>query len=439
MSLLTALNTGATGMEANSLDLDVIGDNISNANTIGFKAGRAAFRDALYQELIGAPGGGQMGLGVQLNAVQRIISQGALTNTGVATDLALEGSGYFVVKGNHDGINGQFYTRAGQFSVDKNGYLSNLEGLRVQGYTANTAGVLGAQLGDLNVGAVTAQPTATKNITIRANLAANATVPAAAWDPANPDTTSNFHSTVNIYDSLGVQHDVTMYYVKTASGAWDFHAMTDGGGLTGGTAGTPTEIATGSVTFDSSGHLATVTQSSNFNPLGATQPQPLTFNLGTSTAAGGAGNDGLTQYQDQAGYGGTSSPANDLYIAQDGNSYGTLSSVSINNQGQIIGSFTNGGTQTLGEVAVAGFQANDQVRRIGGNLVIESAASGQPTIGAPGSGGRASVVSGALEQSNVDIANEFVRMIAAQRGFQANSKTITTADALLQELMNLKR
>lgn len=429
MSLLTALTTGTAGLQANSTELSVVGDNIANTNTIGFKAGRAAFQDQLMQQLMGVNGGGQVGLGARLQAIQRIITQGALTTTGLATDLALDGSGFFVLKGQHAGIQGQFYTRAGQFTVDKDGYLTNLDGLRVQGFPNDTAGNAVGGLGDLQVGTATAAALPTQNITLRANLNADAAIK--TWDPTNPTTTSeNPPSTMTLYDSLGKPYAVSVYYTKTGAGTWEFHAMTDGANINGGTAGTPEEIASGTLTFDTDGKLQAVTQTSNFLPAGATSPQPLTFNLGDDTASGGTGLAGITQFQ------GTTATT---FTGQDGAPFGALTSVQINQKGEVMGAFTNGTTRVLGEVAVADFEAADRLERAGGNLLVESLASGQATVGSPAEGGRASIVAGALEQSNVDLAGEFVRMIAAQRGFQANSKTITTADQLLQELMQLKR
>ncbi|MDP1824553.1 MAG: flagellar hook protein FlgE [Archangium sp.] len=429
MSLLSALTTGTAGLQANSTELSVIGDNIANANTIGFKAGRAAFQDQLLQEIIGSPGGGQMGLGSRLQAIQRLVTQGSIMETGLATDLALDGSGYFVVRGAQAGVQGQFYTRAGQFRVDESDYLSTLDGLRVQGYPNTGTGQARGNIGDLKVGSATAVAVPTGNITIRANLDSNAPIPTAAFDPLDPSATASFATTTTIYDTLGNAHTVDVYWQHTAPGTWEFHAVTDGANVTGGTAGQGSEIATGTLDFDTAGALVSSTQSSNFLPTGATQPQALTFNLGTPIPTG-TGLDGVTQF---AGAGTTT------FVSQDGSSYGELASIQINTRGEVIGAFTNGATRILGQVAVADFEAPDRLQRMGGNMLQETVDSGQPTIGDPGAGGRGVIKSGALEQSNVDLANEFVRMIAAQRGFQANSKTITTADQLLQELMQIKR
>ncbi|MDP3502982.1 MAG: flagellar hook protein FlgE [Myxococcales bacterium] len=431
MSLLTSLNTGTSGLQAASQDLNVIGDNIANANTIGFKASRAAFQDALLQQVIGAPGGGQLGLGTNLQTIQRLITQGALSSTGQVTDLAISGSGFFLTRGNYNGANGQYYTRAGQFSIDKTGYLVNPDALRLQGYPADASGNVQGTLGDLQVGNATELATPTSEIMMKAKLDPNA--PTFTFDPLNPAATSAFSAPVTVYDSLGQSYDVTVYWNRTATGAWDWHAMVpDGAVLTGGTAGQPAEIADGAMTFDTQGRLDTHTQTSNFNPLNAVNPQALTFNFGDDLTSGGTGLEGVVQ-----NIGGN---GNELtFTNQDGYSAGSLASIQINNKGEVLGAFTNGRTRVLGQVAIADFEAADKLTRIGGNLLAESSDSGQPTIGAPSSGGRGAIAAGALEQSNVDLADQFVRMIGAQRSFQANSKTITTADQLLGELMQLKR
>jgi flagellar hook protein FlgE len=428
MSLLTALSSGTTGLESSSLELSVIGDNISNANTIGFKSGRAAFEDALTQTVIG--GSGEIGLGSRLESVQKVLTQGALNSTGISTDLALQGNGFFIVHGNHSGQTANFYSRAGQFTVDKDGYMVNLEGLRVQGFPADPSGAITAQPGDLLVGTASAQPRATASVTVKANLQADAVI-GPAFSALDPLGTSNFSTSMTIYDTLGAAHGVQVFFTKTAAGAWDWNAMTDGAGLTGGTPGTLTPIASGTLAFDNQGRLSASTPAATytFNPLGAAGPQALTFNFGDPIPPG-TGLLGVTQYAAQSA---------STFIGQDGFGSGQLASIRIDPLGNINGVFTNGQTRTLGQVAVAGFSAPDQMERVGGNLFQQSQASGQPVIGAPGAGGRASVISGSLEQSNVDLAEQFVRLIAAQRAFQANSKTITTADQLLQELINLKR
>ncbi|MEW5847905.1 MAG: flagellar hook protein FlgE [Myxococcota bacterium] len=427
MSLLSSLFSGWSGLRINSLELSVVGDNIANANTIGFKGSRAEFEEALAQTVIGS---GQVGMGAGLQTVHRILSQGALMSTGQPTDLALQGPGFFMVKGAHNGVDGTFYTRAGQFTLDQDGYLVNHDGLRVQGYSADGAGNVASSLGDLHLGDAPSPPRATSEITLKANLQADAAPPTLPFDPNDPEATSNFNTSVTVYDSLGKAHDVQVYFRKNTDGQWEWHALTDGGGLQGGAAGVATEIASGALSFDGEGRLVDATQTSNFNPAGATGPQPLSFNFGDPLNAGGTGLEGITQF---------AATSEVRFMDQDGYTSGTLAMVQINEQGMIMGTFSNGETRALGQVAVADFSAPEQLSRAGGNLYTVTGGSGAPTVGAPGSGGRGSVAAGALEQSNVDLAAEFIRMISAQRGFQANSKTISTADQLLGELMQLKR
>lgn len=429
MSLLSSLNTGHSGIETSSTELGVIGDNIANASTVGFKAGRAAFQETLARTVIGQ-GPQQIGLGARLQGVQRILAQGALLTTNRATDMAIDGGGMFVVKGNFSGRDAQYFTRAGQFSIDKDGYMTSLAALRLQGYPADNTGTVGTALGDLRVGNADSSPRATNNITMRANLDAGSAVLAAPWVVTNASATSNHASSTQVYDSLGKAHQVDVYYRKTAAGAWDWHAVTDGGNV-GGTAGTPTEVASGTMTFGTNGQLTAMTTGvNNFTPTGATSPQPLTFNFGTPTGSGGTGLDGVTQF---------TSPNSNLFASQDGFASGSLTSINIDSQGQVVGAFSNGQTRVLAQVALATFPAEEKLERVGGNLYLANPDSGQPAIGAPSNGGRGAIVAGSLEQSNVDMAGEFVHMISAQRNFQANSKTITTADQLLAELMQLKR
>jgi flagellar hook protein FlgE len=422
MSLYSSLYIGVSGLTTNSTELSVVGDNVANANTIGFKGSRAAFEDVLGASL----STGQLGLGTRLQMVQKILTQGALTTTGLATDLAIQGQGLFIVnKGDQS-----FYTRAGQFTLDSGGYLTTLEGLRLQGYGAGATGDLTGNLGDLLVGEADAPPLATTEVIAQANLDADAPI-VGPFDIDNPQATSNFSTTTTVFDSLGRSQQVSIYFEKTADGEWSYHALVDGGGITGGTAGTPVEVAAGTLTFDTDGKLVDAQQTlDDFLPNGATQPQPLNFNFGTSINAGGDGTGGITQF---------AAPSATSFLSQNGFGSGDLARITIDDEGRVIGRFTNGQTRVLGQVALASFAAPDQLERVGGNLFAATQPSGEPVIGGPGSGGRGSLVAGALEQSNVDLASEFVRMIVAQRAFQANAKTISTADQLLGELVQLKR
>ncbi len=428
MSLFSSLYVGTSGLQASSQELSVIGDNIANASTIGFKGSRLAFEDTLAQSLIG--GSGQVGIGSRVQAVQRLLTQGSLLGTGNATDLALQGPGFFLVKGVQGGVAGQYYTRAGQFTLDKEGCLATLDGLRVQGFQADPSGRITSVLGDLVLGEASSAPLATSKASIQANLQSDATILDEDFDLTRPTETSNFSTAVTVYDSIGKAHQVDIFFKRTDEGSWEWHALTDGGGLEGGTAGLAEEVGSGTLSFDSDGKLLSYDGSVVLNPLGATGPQEVDFNFGDALADGGTGLGGITSF---------ASTSATTFQSQNGHAAGTLASVNVDSEGNVIGTFTNGQTRNLGQVAVADFPAADQLERVGGNLFNAVPAAGEPTIGIAGQGGRGAVVAGALEASNVDLAQEFVQMISAQRNFQANSKTITTADQLLSELIALKR
>ena len=433
MSLISSLYTGATGLEANSTDLSVIGDNIANANTIGFKESRASFQDAMSQQMIGAgTATSQMGLGTQLESIQKIITQGAISNTGLATDLAIDGNGFFVVSGAHNGTDGQFYTRAGQFTVDNTGTVVNLEGLHVQGYTANTAGVLGTTPGDLALGDSSWPASADDHHRRQGQPRRRRDRAGAAVRPAEPG---------DDLELVDQRHRLRL----AGHRAPGRRLLREDGGRRVGLARAdrrrrPDRRHRGHADRDRERHddvrhhrqadARMTTAASTFNPLNATNPQPLTFNFGDPTGGGGTGLLGITQF---------AGPSGVTQTSQDGFASGSLTHIAIDKTGNINGTFTNGQTRLLGQVATALVKAPDQMDRVGGNLFAVTPGSGQATLGAAGGLGRGNIVAGALEQSNVDLANEFVKMIAAQRAYQANGKTIVTADSLLQELMQIKR
>jgi flagellar hook protein FlgE len=398
-------------------------------NTIGFKQSRAIFED-----ILGGAIGAQdaPGSGVRMSRTQQIFGQGALLNTGQGTDVALSGDGFFVVSGAVDGVQGTFYTRAGQTSVRNDGALVNPQGLELQGYSANPDGTFSAAVGSLRVPTSALPPRATGRLTVGANLDATATTPTAPWDVNNPGATSNFSTAMTVYDSLGNPHQVSVYFRRTGAGAWEYHAVANGGEVTGGTAGRNVEVATGTLTFNTSGALQAQasTAGGTVNFVGARPGQALAFNFGTPITAGGTGLDGVTQF---------GSPSSIANQSQDGYAAGDLSNVRIDGTGTVSGVFTNGQTIPLGKLAVARFRAQEGLGRAGHNLWVATRDSGEAALGTAGAGGRGSLVAGALEQSNVDITQQFVELIAHQRSFQANSKTITTADQMLQELMNLNR
>jgi len=432
MTVLSSMNSGVSGLKAESDALGVVGDNIANVNTSGFKAQRAVFEDVLGHSILAGTSTGLPGSGVRVGDIQQMFTQGTLSNTGVSTDVALNGDGFFVVKGTVDGVSSDFYTRAGEFVIDKDGKLSNTSGLKVQGYQANGDGTFAASLSDVTAPTAALPARATTALSITANIDSSATTPALAWDPQDPANTANFSTTMSIYDSLGNAHTADVYFRKTADNAWDYHVLVPGADLNPPVVGN-SEVGSGALTFTTNGALntATVTTavSASFGG-GATAAQAITVDFGTSIAAGGTGLDGTTQF---------AGPSNVSAQKQDGYASGDFSGVSVDGQGVVTGLYTNGEKIAMSQLAIAKFRSNDGLGRAGQNLWISTRESGTAAMGTAGSGGRGATTGGALEGSNVDLASEFVSMIQHQRSFSANSKTITTADEMLQELINLKR
>jgi flagellar hook protein FlgE len=423
--------SGVSGLKAEGEALGVVGDNIANVNTVGFKQQRAVFEDVLGHSILAGQSTSLPGSGVRVGDIQQMFNQGSLSNTGVATDLALNGDGFFVVKGGVDGVNGNFFTRAGQFNVDKSGFLVNSNQLQVQGYAANPDGSFQAALSSIKAPTSALSPHATSKITVTANLDSSQKVLTTAWDPQNPSLTSNFSTTVTTYDSLGNSHTIDVYMRKTAENTWDYHALANGADLATPVTGF-SEVGTGSLTFTTGGALDTVTSGTPISVdwAGATTGQAVALDFGTPIAGGGTGLDGTTQF---------ASPSNVSSQSQDGYASGDFSGVSVDGQGVVTGLYTNGQKLAIGQLAVAKFRSNDGLGRAGQNLWIDTRESGVAAMGTAGSGGRGAMSSGALEGSNVDLAEEFVGLIQHQRSFSANSKTITTADEMLQELINIKR
>ena len=426
MTITNSLYIGISGLQAHGDAISVVGDNIANVSTVGFKRARAMFSDMLGGQL----GSQRVGGGVRLAGTQTMLDQGAVTQTGDPLDLAIRGGGMFVVKGNHGGLDAQYYTRDGRFHLDQAGFVANQQGLRLQGFAIDPSGTRALSAGDLPLGARQSAPVPTTKADMTLNLDANAAVKP-AWDPTSPNTTSNYATTANVFDSLGAAHRVEVYFRDQGGGNWEWHAMVDGGDLTGGTAGTLTEIATGALSFTSTGALQSQSMtSSTANFLNATPGQTIAFTFGDDIASGGTGLSGTTQFA------ATSSVTS---LAVDGRSAGKLTDVLISDDGMIRGVFDNGDKIALAHVALADFANVEALQRIGDGLSAETASSGKPLVDVSGTGARGSISSGALESSNVDLSNELVTLIAYQRAFQANSKTVTTADEMMNDVTNLKR
>ncbi len=427
MSILSSFNIGVTGLNAAGQSMSVIGDNIANAGTYGFKGSRAEFQDMLSNSLKGIDGGDQIGSGTKLAHVTSQFTQGTVARTNNITDIAINGNGFFQV----DAPFGKGYTRDGAFHFDKEGYMVNGDGYKVQGFQPDEKGNITTKTGDIKLGNTTIPATPTSEVTMSMNL--DSREPVKKFDPANPEKTSNFNTSVTVYDNVGTARLMTVYYNKAADGAnWEYHAMIDGADATGGIPGKMMEMANGQLKFNQKGVLEEEIpgmNSFNFNK-GAAPGQKIALNFGASLKEGGTGLDACTQF------GSKSSVARHT---QDGSSAATLSSMSFNDMGVLTAVYDNGVQRELGQVAVAKFENNEGLFKTGKNLFKETRKSGQAAMGKPGADGRGEVLSKSIEQSNVDIASEFINLMAAQRNFQANTKTITTSDQMLQEVLNIKR
>ncbi|NRO95482.1 flagellar hook-basal body complex protein [Paraburkholderia sp. NMBU_R16] len=407
---------GLSGLSASANDLDVIGNNIANANTTGFKESTAQFAD-VYANTIATTVSNQIGLGTRLASVQQDFSQGTINTTGQALNVAINGTGFYQMSNNGT----LTYSRDGVFQMDKNGYITDAQGLKLMGYAAGANGVINtASTVPIQVPTTNIAPLATTNITAQLNLNSQDTVPTVTPFSATNSLTYNYSTSIQSYDSLGGAQQVNMYFVKTGSGAWDVYS---------GTA-TGTVSKVGAIGFDTAGALsstaATAPATSSgtgmltfniTNSDGSTSPQALTLNL-----------SGTTQYGSKDG-------VNSL--AQDGYASGQLTNFSIADDGTITGNYSNGKSQPLGQIVLANFSDPNGLQDLGGNQFAETAASGVPQISAPGSTNHGTLQGGAIEESNVDLTKQLVNLITAQRNYQANAQTIKTQQAVDQAVINL--
>lgn len=412
-----SFQTGLSGLNASAKNLDVIGNNIANSNTVGAKASRAEFA-AVVASAIGPSGGGGAagsGIGVEVSTVSQQFSQGTINITGNSLDCAINGGGFFELT-LKDGSSG--YTRDGQFKLDAKGNLITNSGANVMGFLPDTPAGLSYSATASKLVVPTGAPIAAKatsTIAAAFNLDARAAVAASAVPPT-PYTT--YGTTMNAYDPQGVPIPVSMFFIKTAADAWDVYDG-DPAGPPPAAARTPLT----SLTFDNSGNLLTPAAPSTFNitltSSNANIP-PFVVPVDISKA---------TQY-------GTSFAISDL--TQDGYTAGTLTSVSISEQGVLTTRYSNGQTQASGKIALADFRNVQGLKPVGQNNWMETTTSGQAISGSPGQGNFGTINSGALESSNVDLTAELVAMMTAQRDYQSNAQTIKTQDTVLQTLVNLR-
>ncbi|MEK6784208.1 MAG: flagellar hook protein FlgE [Nitrospirota bacterium] len=578
MGILSSLFAGVSGLNANGTALSVIGNNIANLSTVGFKGSKATFADLISSSISGGSGSVQTGIGVALTSVQGNFSQGSLATSSNVLDLAIDGNGFFMVR---DSQNATFYSRAGLFRLDKNNNVVDPTGFKLQGFLADATGTITGTIGDVALPSTTASPRATTTAFVAANLnsatvltgvrgnivasAASVTTTAAGNtsfninlngdgvrtitvangltgsalatavqnavralvpnDPfksaayagftasvnasniftfasgltgttnnsttgtgtvvvtangadtlasnlnmlaptsttgtdfqlSDPPATSNFSTSMTVFDSLGNSHLLTTYFTKVGANSWNYNTVAPAsdvvtanydpsnvdaslgivrvasGTLTFGTDGTLDREST-VIRYDTgtaAGTSGTVPGELQIDFNGATPDQLLAMNFGSSvTTDGGSGLDGTTQF------GSTSAL---VQQTQDGFAAGSLQAFSVDGNGIINGRFSNGQLRALAQVVLARFPDPIGLTRTGKNTFAQSGNSGQPVTGTPDSAGLGRVLSNSLELSNVDLGESFIDMIQAQRGFQANSRVITTSDEILQELVNLKR
>lgn len=412
-----AFQHGLSGLNAASKGIDAVGNNIANSSTVGFKTSSAAFAD-VYAAITGSSNL-QIGIGTTVGAVNQLFTQGNITVTSNPLDLAINGQGFFRLSNNGEIT----WTRNGQFQLDKDGYIVDMAGRRLTGYLANTQNVVVPSTPAeifINMADLTPQATgssiAQTGLEIGLNLDSRMPPITAAFDANNPNTyTSSTSATV--YDSLGNAHLLSIYFVKTATpNQWSVYTTLNGDAAS--TSGPAT------LTFTTSGALDTTIAGNGLIPqsfaltTGATTPLEFDLNFAGSTQFGSL-------------FGVNS-------VKQDGYPSGRLSGLSVAPDGMILGRYTNGQSRTLAQVVLGNFNNPNGLISLGGNQWAESSESGQPLVGAPGSGTLGVLQSAAIEESNVDLTKELVDMIVLQRMYQANAQTIKTQDAILQTLVNLR-
>jgi len=421
--------TAVSGIRAASSQLGIIGNNIANSSTSGFKQARGEFADVFAASALGVASN-SIGRGVELTAIAQQFTQGNISFTDSSLDLAISGTGFFMLD---DGGSTRF-TRSGAFAVDSEGFVTNNEGLRLQAFAADSVGQITGLIDDVRLTTSQIEPIPTANVDITANLDSREEQPLIGWGgpydafavpPTAPGADEfNGSTSLTVYDSLGNPHALTTYFVKldpaTNPNEWDVHTTIDGVSTSG----------PDTMTFEFNGQFDAVNlpvevdivgwsplDASGF-PTGAGNAQNLTIDLSTTTQFG--------------------SDFGVSFISQDGFSSGQLRGVEISDTGVIFARYTNGQSFALGQVALANFANQQGLQPLGSTAWSETFASGVATISEPGTAGLGLIQSGALEDSNVDITQQLVNMITAQRNFQANAQVIQTEDAVTQTVINLR-
>ncbi len=409
-----SFGTGLSGLAAAAQDLDVIGNNVANSGTVGFKQSQIQFSDVYANSLSGA-GSSQVGIGTRVAGVAQQFTQGNITATSNPLDVAINGGGFFRMDNNGTVT----YTRNGQFQLNNAGYIVNAGGDKLTGYTMNGNGVLSTGApADLNINTASLPPRMTSTVNAVLTLNAMDTAPTTSTFSPNDPTSYNNATTVSVFDSLGNSHNLQTYYVTNGAGAWKVYATSDG--VPVGYTPPAAPVAVGTLNFSTSGTIASGSPMTLSVPVTGGAATPLTVSLNYT---------GTTQY-------GTAFSVNSLQ--QNGYTSGQLSGFNIGSDGTITGNYTNGQTGTLGQVVLANFTDPNGLQSVGNNQWVNTAASGTPLVGTPGSSSLGVLQSSATEDSNVDLTTELVDMITAQRNYQANAQTIKTEETNSQTLMNLR-
>ena len=409
-----SFSTALSGLAANNTALDVVGNNLANLNTTGFKADSILFKDIMGQ----TSGSTVIGAGVATTGTSKQFTQGSIQPTAGPLDAAIEGNGAFVLR---NGSGTTLYTRAGNFSFDGTGTLVTGTGEKVQGWSA-VNGVLttNGNVGDISITAIASQsPTATTKMALDANLDASA------------PTGTKFSTPLQVVDSLGVTHILTYSFTKTGSNAWDYDISIPGEDLTGGTAGTPQSLANGSLTFDSGGGQiaraagAPVDVKTTTGLVSGANDLDMQWSLYAAD-----GTSLLTQFSQTSAASSTS---------QDGIQAAQLTGIKLGDGGTLMATFSSGKQLAIAQIAVAAIGNPDSLISVGNNNFQVGTNTLTPTVGLPNTGNRGTILGGSLESSNVDLAREFTNLIIYQRGYQANAKVITSQDQIDQVLLNIKQ
>jgi flagellar hook protein FlgE len=402
-----SFRTAISGLRASQAELNVIGNNIANVGTTAFKGSRAEFQDVFATTNVGVSATAT-GNGTNTARVSQQFSQGNISFTDSGFDLAISGQGFFIV----DDDGARLFSRDGSFGLDSAGFVVNSNDQKLIGFATDSTGQITGSTGPLYISTANTTPKATSDMDLGANLDSQSSVPAfGVFDPTDNNTYTSTTAT-SVFDSLGGTHLMQFYFVKTGSGTWNFHTFVDGTSI-----GAPSSIA-----FGANGAL--------------TSPVSGSINLPPFTPTGGGGsmtvNLGLTEMTQ---YG---SPFGVNRLSQDGFTTGRLSGVDIDKNGNVFARYTNGQARLQGQVALANFSNPQGLQSIGKNNWVDTFSAGTPLIGPPGSSSLGLIQSGALEESNVDVSEQLVKLIVAQRNFQANTEVIQAADAVTQSVINIR-